>query len=532
MNILIDLVSSSNKSSLLDDSAYSDRFDKECTLIEKLGQAENIVFAHKIKTIIETFSVPFFIRGSAGGSLVLFLLGFTTVDPVKNNILFERFINEFRDTLGDIDFDLPRTLRNTIITHVYKKLAKEHIYIGRLCTRVNYKENSAIREIIRRLGHRERIPAGVMESKSDITTYLSSKQMSNEKIDNIFTEASKLHGKLRYVSKHVGGIVVLNEKDKYLFTNKINEEVPVANLDKYDVDKQKRFKVDLLSNTALDILHAVYPSRQLTSENYPYKQEVFDMIGKGNTIGIVFAESPLMITVLKTYHEKYGITSVDDIAKCLSIIRPMGRGAGKNSDLIFDDDWIAELSKVLCVSYSEADRQRKKLAKGDPQIFEKLKSIVSPARLKQLMQIKNYGFCKAHAYNYAQLIYCQAYAKLYNKEEFFCAMLNTLKGRIYDEVVYFLEIIKHNVTIYADKKRDKYVVRVKQGKKYIVSYSGVQLRLFPVNIRNEYDNFGGITTMKNVNELNGLVVCYRKWRECKFQTVLYNGELVNEIVQL
>lgn len=531
MNILIDIVSSSNKSNLLDDSIYSDRFDKECILIEKLGQAENIVFAHKIKSIIETFEVPFFIRGSAGGSLVLFLLGFTTIDPVKNNILFERFINEFRDTLGDIDFDLPRTMRNTIITHVYKKLAKENIYIGRLCTRVNYKENSAIREVIRRLGHRERIPADIMESKSDISNYLLSKQMSDDKIKKIFTNASELHGKLRYVSKHVGGIVILNEKDTYLFTNKINEQVPIANLDKYDVDKQKRFKVDLLSNTALDILHAVYHSKQLTSENYPYKQEVFDMIGKGDTIGIVFAESPLMITILKTYHQKYGITSVDDIAKCLSIIRPMGRGAGKNSDLIFDDDWISELSKVLCISYSDADRQRKRLAKGDPELITKLKSMVSPRRLKQLMQIKNYGFCKAHAYNYAQLIYCQAFAKVFSKEKFYCAMLNTLHGRMYADIVYFMEIVKNNVILYADKKNDKYEVRQSKNKKYIIPQTGIQLRLFPVSTIEEYNNFGGVTTMKNINELNGVVVCKRKWRGCTFQTVIYNGKLMNEVLQ-
>jgi len=532
MNTLIEVISSSNMSHLLDDKIYSDRFDKECELIHNLDQAENILFAYKIKSIIETFDLPFFIRGSAGGSLVLYMLGFTTIDPVKNNILFERFINEFRDSLGDIDFDLPKSMRNTILNHVYKKLAKENIFVGRLCSRVYYKENSSIREILRRLGHKSTVPSGIMKDKTELESYLSKNNITMEKV---LSSAEKINGTLRYVSKHVGGIVVLNEGETYMYDKrkKVNVvEVPVVNLDKYDVDKQKRFKVDLLSNTALDILHFVYPSKQLTETNYPYKQEVFDMIGQGDTIGVVFAESPLMISVLKSYHHKHRITSIDDIAKCLSIIRPMGRGAGKNSDLIFDDDWIRELSNICQISYSDADRQRKRLAKGDAEFIAKLKSLVSFKRLRQLMQIKHYGFCKAHAYNYAQLIYCQAYAKKYNKEEFFCAMLNTLSGRMYADVVYYLEIVRNKVIIFADKKKDEYVVRNINGKRCIIPRSGIQSRLFPLSVRKEYESFGGVTTMNNIQELNGEVVCRRKWRECIFQSVLHNGKLINEVIQV
>jgi len=530
MNLLCEIVSSSNMADLLNEKIYSDRFDDECRVIEKLQQADNIIFAHKIKSIIETFEVPFFIRGSAGGSLVLYILGFTNVDPVKNNILFERFINEFRDTLGDIDFDLPRTMRNTILNHVYKKLAKENIYIGRLCTRVNYKQNSAIREIIRRLGTRENIPAEIIKCSESLTSFLQSRQMDVEKI---LTEAKKIEGTLRFVSKHVGGIVVLNPTESYMMPKKINtDDVPLVNLDKNDVDRQKRFKVDLLSNTALDILHEIYPSVSLNEQNYPYKQEVFDMIGQGKTLGIVFGESPLIISVFKMYHTKYKITSVKDIAKCISMIRPMGRGQGKNSDLIFDDDWITELSKILNVSYSEADSQRRKLSKGDPNVIQHLKNKVSVKKLKQLLQIKKYGFCKAHAFNYAQLIYCQAYAKMYNPEKFYCAVLNSLNERMYEDFVYFLEIVKSNIKVFACKKKDTYKVIInKNNQKVIMPTTGIQTRLFPLSCKQEYDCFGGFTTLKNIHELNGIIACKRAWKNCVFQTILYNGELENEVFE-
>jgi DNA polymerase-3 subunit alpha len=98
---------------------YYQRMKDEISEIKRLGQIDNIKNALDIKTIIESFKIPFFIRGSAGGSLLLYLLGFTDIDPVKHGIIFERFINEFRTTIGDIDFDLPRKKRDTIMKKVF-----------------------------------------------------------------------------------------------------------------------------------------------------------------------------------------------------------------------------------------------------------------------------------------------------------------------------------------------------------------------------------------------------------------------------
>ena len=155
---------------------YSSRLSKEFKFIRDSNQAENILLAFRIKEIISGMNIPFFIRGSAGGSLILFLLGFTTVDPLKHNILFERFMNSFRDTLGDIDFDLPRNLRDRVMGKVYQTLKKEGFWMGRLCTKVYYKENSSIREAIRRVcNYHHTIPRRILKDNEQLKDYLKKK---------------------------------------------------------------------------------------------------------------------------------------------------------------------------------------------------------------------------------------------------------------------------------------------------------------------------------------------------------------------
>lgn len=277
---------------LYQDEKYKFRLEKELELIEKLGQVDNILHAYEIKKIIEEFKVPFFIRGSAGSSLVLYLLGFSPVDPVKNEIVFERFINEYRETLGDIDFDLPRTKRDEIMHKVYKTLLKRNIRIGRLCTRVYYRENSSIREVLRRYNHRETVPKHIMESKAELEYYT---EKHNLNYLTVIEHAKELEGNLRYSCSHVGGITILKENEDWLISSS-SSPIPLVNLDKNDIDKQKRFKIDLLSNSGLDIIREVCGDSNL---NFPYEQKVFDMIGEGDVIGLIYGESPLLKTLLK-----------------------------------------------------------------------------------------------------------------------------------------------------------------------------------------------------------------------------------------
>jgi DNA polymerase-3 subunit alpha len=534
MNNLLYLIAKSPLSDLLENKLYSSRFESEMKMLESLNQIENISIATKIKDSVKDMELPFFIRGSAGGSLVLYLLGFTPIDPVKNNITFERFINQYRTSLGDIDFDLPRTLRNNIMNNVNSKLNNN---IGILCTKVYYKEKSSIREAIRQVcNYRKFIPKEIFYDKEILSNFI--KEKCNGNPDNVLNKANELKGKLNFYSTHVGGITILNQNDKYIEkkTKPSKQKLPLVALDKNDIDKQKRFKIDLLSNTGLDIINMVYGNIELTHLNFPLDDKVLNLIGEGNTIGIVYGESPLIRTTFTDYHKKYKIKNIEDIAKCLSIIRPMCRGENNNaivSNLIFDDDWITTLSETLNIDYAEADKVRRRLAKNDgtdSDIKKQLLTKVSSSRLKQLMQIKNYGFCKAHAMNYAMLIYCQSYAKVYKTCEFFCAVLNTINGRIYDDWVYFFDALKNGMKIKANKKSDTYIV--KNGScKIIQPKNGIQLLLKSMSPLEEIQKFNGLTSLIGIEQLH-LIACSRSYKDLVFSTELIDGNLVNVITYL
>jgi DNA polymerase III subunit alpha len=526
MNSILSILKERHLDFLQNNPIYYERMKREILEIQRLGQLQNIDHAIEIKNVIEKFNIPFFIRGSAGGSLVLYLLGFTDIDPIKHGIVFERFINEFRTTLGDIDFDLPKSYRDKIMKRVYSYYCNKNKRVGRLVTRVYYRMNSAIREAIRKVSkYRKKFQKEtlneILKNEDKMDEFFEKNSIDKNRVTKY---TSKIVDEPRYISSHVGGITFLKADEEYI-DNKIKQTIPLVNLDKNDINEQKRFKVDLLSNTGLDIINNVYPNTDLSEKSFPYRQEVFDLFGKGDVIGIVLGESPLIKNIFQIYHKRKGIKCLRDIANCLALIRPMARGENSCSDLIFDDDWIEELAKVLNISYSEADQQRKKLAKDDPCLLKKLSDIVSPKRLRQLMQIKRYGFCKAHAMNYARLLYCQAYAKLDKPLEFYCAVLNSLSDRIYADWVYFHDIMKHNIKIYAHKSRDTYIV--KNG--CIRPKGGVQVRLFPLSIQKELDTFGGITTLKGIEKLDGLVACQRKHKDVLFRTVLRYNTLIDEV---
>lgn len=517
---------------------YKIRFAKELGFFRDNKCIENILFAWYIKRLISKFNIPFFIRGSAGGSLILYILGFTTLDPIKHEILFERFMNDYRDTLGDIDFDVPRSYRDMIFKEVYSFFNRHNINIGRICTRVFYQKNSAIREVLRTVfKYHHTIPKEIFDDYTLMKKYFKEKCLA--KPHEVHKEAEKLIGKLRYSSAHVGGLVLLKEDETYCKGITKKNVLPLIDLDRKDIDEQKRFKVDILSNSGLDIIKEVYPDViDLNEKQFPYIPEVFEMIGRGDTIGIFYGESPLSRSTFKLYHQKFGIKSILDIAKCISMIRPMASTTKDNlskdyyqkdeNQLIFDDDWIIELSSLLEINYSQADKERRKLSKNDPETVTKLFKLVSLKRLKQLMNIQNYGFCKGHALNYAQLIYCQAYAKWDKPLEYHATVLNYLNvGRIYASWIYYLEALKHDIKIFAFRKGERYIFSKK--KNLIYPKNGIQPRLFPLRIEEEIKAFGGITSLKYLSDLEGDVVCCRRWKGVTFNCVLEGLELVDKI---
>ena len=162
-----------------------------------------------------TKNIPHVTRGSCGSSLVCYLLGISHVDPVKYKISFARFINEYRNTLPDIDFDFPHFLRDEVFLKLFQKWGNK---VARISNHNYFHEKSALRESLRRNGVRRFI------SKYELQNEISA--MDEDLQRDIYSTQKELDGQFRGYSLHCGGIIYFPEgiPEEYILENSNKQE--------------------------------------------------------------------------------------------------------------------------------------------------------------------------------------------------------------------------------------------------------------------------------------------------------------------
>lgn len=444
---------------------------QELEWIEQAGFMKYLWYAHQIKTLLDDLKVPYFIRGSSGSSSVLFHLGLTSIDPRSYGAVAERFLNPHRRSIADIDFDVPSSCRPLVLQHVRRLFP----YSYRISNHVYYRERSAAREIKRR--------------------FETEKEVEKRKLVNTF----------RHYSRHVGGICILE--------NAISDDQLIkpdqVKWDKRELASKNLIKLDILCNNALQFLCLLNPSFRFSAHDCT-DQKIYRMLCNGDTLGVYYAESPLMIEAFRTIQPK----TLLDIATCFSFIRPMNRkerirGKIDDQSLLFDDDVIRHLAKTYDITLSEADSLR---------------------RQSKDEKCRLYGFCRAHAMHYAVVIYWTMYYKYYFPELFYSTLFGTLYKfpRMYRSWVFAMDAIRHGfsvapISIPIKKMKEKWYCN---PNKRMVPISGMQLRLYPLSIQKQLDQldfFAG-------NDLSvlpeGLIACANKTHITQWCTKTLN--LVNQ----
>jgi DNA polymerase III alpha subunit len=295
-------------------------------------------------------------------------------------------------------------------------------------------------------------------------------------------KTKELEGTFRTYSLHCGGIVYYPDgvpDDKVLSKAK-SSIVKQITLNKEDVAKEKHFKIDILSSRGLAVLVDICGPK-VEFENPIHDENVFDMLCRGDNIGITLAESPLMRKTIMKFKPR----SIDDLAVCLSIIRPAAKSArdaepedlpdpeeDNDADIfIYDDDAIKIISRAIGCSEGDADKHRRIFAKSDKKGIEEFRKILEDINIGEeeseqllacLKQLTKYSFCKSHAFSYAQLVYQLAYYKYHKPQEFWLAVLKHSEGsykkwvHLYEaRVSGLLGTAKKEVSIYATNRQNK-----------------------------------------------------------------------------
>ena len=378
----------------------------------------------KIRLILDlNEDIPHMTRGSAGSSLVCYLMGITDVDPIEWNIPLARFLNPHRDDLPDVDIDIPHHKQELAMQRVFDRWPTQS---ARISNYVLYREKSAKREAAKRLGAKGKLPKDIDYAKLGVD------EQEATRIER------KLMGKKRCISKHCGGVLVF---DRALPKSLFRDDNLIL-LDKNEVEDLEHLKVDILANRGLSQLLEIDPHTRLDA--YPKQDErVSDLLCRGDVLGVTQGESPTMKRLFRALQP----TGVEDCVFASALVRPVAmegrrkaswfrdwseKGIQKNA-IVYEDDAIHKIMKLIGISPYEADMYRRAFAKKNE---EKMMQFM--ARLgdhpdkhdiyEQMQSLSGFGLCRAHAVNLGRLIWALAYHKVYNPKEFWRACLKHCQG--------------------------------------------------------------------------------------------------------
>ncbi len=494
---------------------YKEQLEEEYSLIDRNQFAPVFIQVCTILELIREISqetgnpIPHIIRGSAGSSLVCFLLGITQIDPLLHKIQLARFMNTNRNDMPDIDIDVPYNRREEIYGRIAATWPGMVARISNYCT---WSNKTAMRESIKQIlkENGQVIPSALNRKHYNAEKILGDK----EKVALAKQHAGEMVGKLKHYSKHCAGIVIFEQEgevpEEYILQplEANGKSLVQIKLNKDDTEKKGFIKIDLLSNRGLAQVAQICPDRPFTA--YPSRDAATERIfEKGWNLGITFGESRGMRKLFMEMKPR----NVHDIAVALALIRPAAAAEGRKQEfldkwkmgkrenplerpIIYDDDAISKIQMALHCTPAEADTWRKAFAKGNAKARVEFRqqmaslghsqSIINSV-VDDLNQLIYYSFCKSHAVSYAQLVWALGYWKAHRPREFWAAALNHCHSE-YRKWVHYREAHCSGLTL--SRSPPPYKVGIRQGGPALISAHGEQTFLSPPPPIKEYREYG------------------------------------------
>ncbi|MDA1324346.1 MAG: error-prone DNA polymerase, partial [Proteobacteria bacterium] len=454
------------------------QINHELALIDQLNYANYFLTVYDIVRFAKSRGILCQGRGSAANSAVCYCLAITAIDPVRMDLLFERFISTERGEPPDIDVDFEHERREEIIQYIYKKYGRERA--GLAATVIHYRGRSAMREVAKAMGlTRDVEDALATMSKMRRPSAMADEHVREAGLDpdeprlaHCLRIARDITGFPRHLSQHVGGFVITR--------GRLDELVPIANAamddrttiewDKNDLDALGILKIDVLGLGMLTCIRKAFSllkqhyGRALNLATVPAEDPaVYDMLCKADSIGVFQVESRAQMSMLPRLKPRKFYDLVIEVA----LVRPgpiqgdmvhpyLRRRNGEESVDYPKAELRAVLEKtngvplfqeqamkisIVAAGFtpSEADQLRRAMA-----TFRRLGTIhkyrdkmvegmvardydrdFAERCFKQIEGFGDYGFPESHAASFALLVYVSAWLKCHYPEIFTCALLNS-----------------------------------------------------------------------------------------------------------
>ncbi len=418
-------------------------------------------------------------RGSAAGSLVAYALGITEIDPIKYNLLFERFLNPERISMPDIDVDFCRDRRQEVINYVSNKYGSEHV--AQIITFGTMAAKAAIRDVGRALNIpyadvdkiAKLVPANTTNIDDAIRTEPQLKDIyeNNQIFREMLDIAKRLEGLSRHASTHAAGVVIapLPLTEYTAFYKNPSEDVITTHFDMNSIEKIGLLKFDFLGLKTLTVIEKTLEYLKLQGKSIELSEiplddpKTYNLLISGNTTGIFQLESPGMKDILVRMQPN----RFEELMALVALYRPgpmawiddFIKGKKGEREIIYE---LPQLKKILQETYGiilyqeqvmmianeianfsmgQADILRRAMGKKKSEEMEKQKEIfiqgavnnkISKKKASDLFEkmapFAKYGFNKSHSAAYAYLAYRTAYLKAHFPIEFMTANLSLDMG--------------------------------------------------------------------------------------------------------
>ena len=454
-----------------------ERLEYELGVIAQMGYVDYYLIVHDFIAYAKSRGIPVGPgRGSGAGSLAAYCIGITGIDPIRYNLLFERFLNPERVSMPDFDIDFCYVRRQEVIDYVVQKYGSDHV--AQIITFGTMAARAAVRDVGRALalGYQnvdavaKMIPneLGMTIDKAlSAVPELKKSYESDENIRQLIDVSRALEGMPRHASTHAAGVVITREPaDTYVPLQK-NDDAIVTQYPMTTLEELGLLKMDFLGLRNLTVIHDAEEMIRRTVPGFDMESipmddtATFKMLGEGHAFGVFQFESAGMRNVIT----QLGPESIEDLIAVISLYRPGPMESipryirnrhnprlvtYKTPELrpilevtygcIVYQEQVMQICRQLAgYSYGRADLVRRAMAKKKHDVMEKeresfldgaeqngIDQKIANEIFDEMSSFASYAFNKSHAAAYAVLAYRTAYLKCHYPREYMAALLTSV----------------------------------------------------------------------------------------------------------
>lgn len=451
---------------------YVQRLEYELETVNKMGYTDYYLIVADFVSFAKNNGIPVGPgRGSGAGSIAAYCIGITDVDPMKYNLLFERFLNPERVSMPDFDIDFCYERRGEVIDYVTKKYGADHV--AQIVTFGTLQTRAAIRDVGRVMGmpynavdrvaklvpndFKITIDEAVRKSKE-----LREAMAENESINELIETARKVEGMPRNTSTHAAGVVITHDPVMTYVPLAMNDDLVVTQYIMTTLEELGLLKMDFLGLRTLTVINDASKQAGIDIDSISIEDPaVYKMFAMGQTEGIFQFESSGMKQMLMNLKP----TRLEHLIAANSLYRP---GPAKQIDtfvsnshnpqnvtystpmlepilgdtfgcMVYQEQVMQIFRSLAGYSYGRADVVRRAMSKKKKDVMEaervtfiegcaknNIDSSVANAIFDQMSEFAKYAFNKSHAACYALVAYRTAYLKKYYPAEFMAALLTSV----------------------------------------------------------------------------------------------------------